>query len=225
MQNSQLYFTDMWVSIHSLLSAMGDLLLWLLAFLLVLFCLLDVWYYLRLVAVLLRAWFLSPVFDITAEQSVGGHVLLHDIDMCHMNNARYLRECDFARISLYARNGVLKAARALGGTMVVGATTVRYRRPLCVGEKFELRTRIVTWDDKAFYLEQRFVSSKDGMVAAVMFCKQNVLRSSPDKILQHLCKRKVEVPEFPEDLQHWISFITASSQALKAESGPEKKNE
>lgn len=169
----------------------GDLLLWVLAVLLVLFCFLDVWYYLRLVAVLLQAWFLSPVFDITAEQSVGGHVLLHDVDMCHMNNARYLRECDFARISLYARNGVLKAVRALGATMVVGATTVRYRRPLCVGEKFELRTRIVTWDEKAFYLEQRFVSSKDGMVAAVMFCKQNVLRSSPDKILQHLCKRKV----------------------------------
>lgn len=165
--------------------------MWVLAVLLALFCFLDVWYYLRLVSVLLRAWFCSPVFDITAEQTVGGHVLLQDIDMCHMNNARYLRECDFARISLYARNGVLKAVRALGATMVVGASTVRYRRPLCVGEKFELRTRIVTWDEKAFYLEQRFVSSKDGMVAAVMFCKQNVLRSSPDKILQHLCKRKV----------------------------------
>ncbi|XP_053083393.1 protein THEM6-like isoform X2 [Pangasianodon hypophthalmus] len=207
------------------MSRRGDLLLWVLAVLLVLFCSLDVWYYLRLVAVLLRAWFLSPVFDITAEQSVGGYVLLHDIDMCHMNNARYLRECDFARISLYARNGVLKALRALGATMVVGATTMRYRRPLCVGEKFELRTRIVTWDGKAFYLEQRFVSRKDGMVAAVMFCKQNVLRGSPDQILQHLCKRKVEAPEFPEELQHWISFITASSQALKAESGLEKKSE
>ncbi|TSP09056.1 Protein THEM6 [Bagarius yarrelli] len=202
-----------------------ELLLWVLAALLVLFCFLDVWYYLRLVAVLLRAWFLAPVFDITAEQSVGGHVLLHDVDMCHMNNAHYLRECDFARISLYARNGVLRAARTLGATMVVGATTVRYRRPLCVGEKFELRSRIVTWDDKAFYLEQRFVSCRDEMVSAVMFCKQNVLRSSPDKILQHLCKRKVEVPEFPEELQHWISFITASSQALKAESGAEKKSE
>lgn len=165
--------------------------MWVLAVLLVLFCFFDVWYYLRVLAVLLRAWFLSPVFDVTAEQAVGGHVLLNDIDMCHMNNARYLRECDFARISLCARNGVLKATRALGAAMVAGAITVRYRRPLCVGEKFELRTRIVTWDEKAFYIEQRFVSSKDGMVAAVLFCKLNVMRGSPDKILQHLCKRKV----------------------------------
>lgn len=168
-----------------------DVVLWALAGLLLLFCCLDVWYYLRLLLVLLRAWFLKPVFDITAEQTVGGHVLPHDIDMGHMNNARYLRECDFARISLYARNGVLKAMRALGGTMVVGASTVRYRRPLCIGETFELCTRIVTWDEKAFYLEHRFVSRRDAMVAAVMYCKQNVLRTSPDQILQYLCKRKV----------------------------------
>ncbi|KAI7809959.1 hypothetical protein IRJ41_020200, partial [Triplophysa rosa] len=196
-----------------------DTLLWILVVLLLLFCSVDVWYFIRAVAVVTRAWFLSPVFDITGEQTVSGWVLLRDVDLCHMNNARYLRECDFARFSLYTRNGVFKAIRALGANMVVGATTIRYRRPLCVGEAFELRSRIVTWDDKSFYVEQRFVSSKDGMVSAVMYCKQNVLRSSPDKILQHLCKRKVEVPEFPEDLQHWINFISSSSKALREESG------
>nr|XP_029512737.1 protein THEM6 [Oncorhynchus nerka] len=66
-------------------------------------------------------------------------------------------------------------------------------------------------------------SSRDGLVAAVMLCKQNVMRSSPDKILQFLCKRKVECPDYPEDLQHWISFISASSQALRAQSGLEDK--
>ncbi|KTG03007.1 hypothetical protein cypCar_00048980 [Cyprinus carpio] len=205
---------------------MEDTLLWIVGVLLLLFCSLDVWYYLRVVVVLVRAWFLSPVFDITAEQSSSGRVVLHDLDLCHMNNARYLRECDFARFSLYTRNGVFKALRALGATIVVGASTIRYRRPLCVGEAFEIRSRIITWDEKSFYLEQRFVSCKDGMVSAVMFCKQNVLRSSPDKILQYLCKRKVEVPEFPEDLQHWINFISASSKALRVENQlDEKKNE
>ncbi|KAK9972480.1 hypothetical protein ABG768_025784 [Culter alburnus] len=132
-----------------------------------------------------------------------------------MNNARYLRECDFAHFSLYTRSGVLKALRALGATMAVGASTVHYRRPLCVSEAFELRSRI-----------QRFVSCKDGMVSAVTFCKQNVLHSSPDHILQHLYKRKVEVLEFPEDLQHWINFIAASSKALRGESELDnKKNE
>ncbi|XP_030630517.1 protein THEM6-like [Chanos chanos] len=201
-----------------------DVLLWVLGVLLLLFSSLDVWYYLRAVLVVIRAWFLKPVWDVLAEQSMDGRVLLHDVDLCHMNNARYLRECDFARYSLYTRNGVFKATRALGATMVVGATTIRYRRALCVGESFELRSRIISWDDKSFYLEQRFVSRKDGLVSAVMYCKQNVLRSSPDKIMQFLCKRKVETPEYPQDLQHWIDFISASSQALRSESGLEEKN-
>ncbi|XP_034089734.1 LOW QUALITY PROTEIN: protein THEM6-like [Gymnodraco acuticeps] len=199
-------------------------LLWLIAPLLVLFCSLDVWYFLRVAAVLLRAWFQPQIRDITAEQTLTGWVSPHDIDMCHMNNARYLRECDFARLSLYIRNGVFKGLRALKASMVVGATTIRYRRALCIGEGFELRSRIVTWDDKAFYLEQRFVSTKDGLVCAVMYCKQSIIRSSPDKIMQHLCKRKVDCPEFPEDLQHWVNFISASSQALRAESGLEEKS-
>lgn len=223
--------------------------------LLVLISTLDVWYFLRAAVVILRAWFQPPVWDVTAEQTLTGRVTTRDIDMCHMNNARYLRECDFARFSLYVRNGVFKALRALKASMVVGATTIRYRRALCIGEGYELRSRIVTWDDKAFFLEQRFVSRKDGLVCAVMYCKQSVIRSSPDKILQHLCQRKVssrtfsmhpcfciklkvsyrrcvgvyfwqvECPEFPEDLQHWVSFISASSQALRTESGLRDKNQ
>ncbi|XP_035286108.1 protein THEM6-like [Anguilla rostrata] len=200
------------------------MLLWVLAVLLLLFSCLDVWYFLRVVVVVLRAWFQPPVWDVLAEQSVGGRVLPHDIDMGHMNNARYLRECDFARFALYTRNGVFKATRALGASLVVGASTIRYRRSLSLGEAFELRSRIVAWDDKSFYVEQRFVSRADGVVSAVMLCRQNVQRGSPDKLLQYLCKRKVECPEYPEELQHWISFINASSQALRAENNTEEKS-
>ncbi|KAL0201727.1 hypothetical protein M9458_004914, partial [Cirrhinus mrigala] len=34
---------------------------------------------------------------------------------------------------------------------------------------------------------------------------------------------KVDCPEISEDLQHWIRFISASSQALRAESGLDDK--
>nr|XP_057922137.1 protein THEM6-like [Doryrhamphus excisus] len=199
-------------------------LLLLLGALLALFCTLDVFYFLRAATVVLRAWFQPPVRDVTAEQVLTGRVAPRDIDMCHMNNARYLRECDFARFSLYIRNGIFMALRALEASMVVGATTIRYRRALCIGEVYELRSRVVTWDDKAFFLEQRFVSCKDGLVCAVMYCKQSVIRSSPGKIMQYLCKRKVECPEFPEDLQHWVNFISASSQTLRAESDLQEKD-
>ncbi|XP_028971716.1 protein THEM6 isoform X1 [Esox lucius] len=188
--------------------------------LLLLFSSVDVWYFLRGVVVAVQAWFLPPVWDVLAEQSVPGRVLPHDLDyMGHMNNARYLRECDFARFHYYMRNGIFRTLHSLRATMVVGASTIRYRRSLAFWEAFDLRTRIVAWDDKSFFVEQQFVSQRDGFISAVMLCRQNVLRSNPESILQLLCKRKVECPDYPEELQHWISFISASSQALRAQSG------
>ncbi|XP_055057360.1 protein THEM6 [Paramisgurnus dabryanus] len=200
------------------------MLLWVLSGSLVLFSSIDVWYFLRGSWMVIKSLFQGPIQDVLAEQVVHGRVLLHDLDyMFHMNNARYLRECDFARFAHNTRNGLFRAARALNATMVVGASTIRYRRSLVLGEAFELRTRIVSWDEKSFYLEQRFVSKSDGFISAVMLCRQNVIRSSPEKILDFLCKRTVECPDVPEDLQHWIRFITASSQALRAESGLDEK--
>uniref|UniRef100_A0A8C5EZ03 Protein THEM6 n=2 Tax=Gouania willdenowi TaxID=441366 RepID=A0A8C5EZ03_GOUWI len=195
-----------------------DWLMLLLFFLLIVFCCLDVCYFLRAAAVFLWAWFQRPIKDITAEQLIFSRVSTSDIDLCHMNNARYLRECDFARFSLLTRNGVFSALRALKASAVVGASTARYRRPLCLGEAFGLRSRVVCWDDKAFYLEHRFISSKDHMVSAVVFIKMNIIRTSPENIMEHLCKRKVERVEVPEDLQHWISFMSVNSESLRAES-------
>lgn len=45
----------------------------------------------------------------------------------------------------------------------------------------------------------------------------------PANICVYICLQ-IDCPEFPEDLKHWISFISASSQALRAESGLEDKS-
>ncbi|XP_014344227.1 protein THEM6 [Latimeria chalumnae] len=171
--------------------------MWLLALVLltVLFNLFDVWYFIRGALAFLRASFQPKVKDILKEQVYSGVVLFQDIDFYgHMNNSRYLRECDFARFSLYTRNGIFDAMRSLKANMVLGASTIRYRRSLLLLEHFEIRSRILSWDEKAFYVEQRFVSQCDGFLCAIMLCRQNVLRSTPDATMQFLCKRKVGAP-------------------------------
>lgn len=168
------------------------LLLLVLSALLLLFCNLDVWYFLRGALVFFQAWFQPRIRDILAEQRFDGMVLLHDLDyLGHMNNSRYLRECDFARFHHYMRNGLFMASCKLGARMVVGASTIRYRRSLDFREPFEIRTKVLGWDEKAFYLEQRFVSKKDGFVSAVMLCRQNVVRCSPERIIEFVCQAKV----------------------------------
>lgn len=139
-----------------------------------------------------------------------------------MNNARYLREADVARITHLIRCGILGALRELGASTVLAASCARYRRALHLFEPFEVRTRLLGWDDRTFYLEARFVSLRSGFVCALLRFRQHVLGTSPERIIQHLCKRRVEPPELPEDLKHWVTYNEVSSQLLRAESGLSK---
>ncbi|XP_078542786.1 protein THEM6 isoform X2 [Lissotriton helveticus] len=183
------------------------------------FCLLDGWSWLRTPFSVLRARLQPVVRDLLQEQTVHGRVMLTDLDfLLHMNNSRYLREADFARFSHFTRCGIFGALHALGAGIVMASCATRFRRSLRVFEPFEVRTRLLCWDERAFFVEQRFVSPKDGRVCAVVLSRQHILDGSPEKIVQHVCKRKVESPEFPEEVVHLISFNDASSRRLRAES-------
>ncbi|XP_074841699.1 protein THEM6 [Carettochelys insculpta] len=185
-----------------------------------LFCLLDAWYLLRLPLALLHARWLQPrLRDPLREQSWPGLVLPSDLDwLLHMNNARYLREADLARCAHLARCGLLGALRALGGRAVLAASCARHRRPLRLFQRFAVRTRLLGWDARAFYLEQRFVCARDGFVCALLLCRLHVAGCAPGRLVQHVCQRQVDSPELPEEVHLWIRCNEASSQKLRAES-------
>ncbi|XP_015277304.1 PREDICTED: protein THEM6, partial [Gekko japonicus] len=157
-----------------------------------LFALVDVWYLLRMPLTMLYArCFLPTVWDLLEEQECRGLVLLSDLDcLLHMNNGRYLREADMARVMHLTRCGLFRAVRALGGHTVLAASCCRYRRSLRFLERFVVHTRLLGWDARAFYLEQRFVSARDGFVCAVVLARQHVVGASPDKAVSCLCRRK-----------------------------------
>lgn len=173
------------------------------------FALLDGWYLVRVPCAVLRARLLQPrVRDLLAEQSYAGRVLPSDLDLLlHMNNARYLREADVARAAHLARCGVLGALRALGARAVLAASCARYRRSLRLLEPFEVRTRLLGWDDRAFYLEARFISLRDGFVCALLRSRQHVLGTSPERVVQHLCKHRVSVPLLRVPSSRWTPGI------------------
>lgn len=160
-----------------------------------LFALADVWYLLRMPLTMLYArCFLPTVWDLLEEQNFYGLVLLSDLDcLLHMNNARYLREADVARVVHMTRCGLFKAVRALGAHTVLAASCCRYRRSMHFLERFVVRTRLLGWDERAFYSEHRFVSARDGFVCAVVLVRQHVVGASPDKAVAYLCRRKVRL--------------------------------
>lgn len=85
-------------------------------------------------------------------------VVLTDLDVLgHMNNGVYFSLMDLGRMDLMIRAGLWKKFIAKGYYPVMANETATFRKSLTHGTKFVLETRIVGYDDRAVYAEQRFV--------------------------------------------------------------------
>ena len=194
---------------------------------LLLFAVIDVWYFVRLFAILtpLRVWkkLRGRSLKITKNElltpsQIPGIVLPSDLDLqLHMNNSKYLREMDFGRILFYMSRNLYDCVYALGGTVVVGASMIRYRKSLKLWERFSLKTRILCWSQDALYMEQRFLRSNDGFVCAVALLKMSAIGISVDQILERLCIETPQSPPFPPEVEIWAKTIDKSKEVLRKE--------
>jgi hypothetical protein len=75
--------------------------------------------------------------------------------------------------------------------------------------------QLVYWDDKAIYLEQHFVTLRDGFVRAVVLSKQNIVGVNVNDLMAKLIGSDVKKPEIPEELEHWLKGIEVSSAKLR----------
>lgn len=67
-----------------------------------------------------------------------------DIFLRHMNNARYIRELDFARFHFYDRTGIYENIMAAKGHALQGASSIRYRRTIPIFTAYKVETRVCT---------------------------------------------------------------------------------
>lgn len=117
--------------------------------------------YLRLIRTLLVA-LMRPRLGLLEESVVGFRVWPNDLDInLHMNNGRYLTVMDLGRVDLIARVGLLRLMIRNRWVPVVGMATIRFRKSLTPFQKYRLITRVLCWDEKWTYLEQRFESGGD----------------------------------------------------------------
>jgi len=75
----------------------------------------------------------------------------------HMNNGVYLSIMDVARFDMLMRNGVWDIFKQRGWYPVVVSETISFRKSLQMWQKFTIESRILGFDAKAVYVEQRFV--------------------------------------------------------------------
>jgi acyl-CoA thioesterase FadM len=118
----------------------------------------------RLILQLFRSRF-RPRQGLTEVASLRMRVLPTDLDInLHLTNSRYLALMDLGRIELMLRSGLFKEVLRRRWLPVVSIASIRFRREINPFQRFWLHTRVLGWDEKWFYMEQRF-ETKRGLAA------------------------------------------------------------
>ncbi len=172
--------------------------------------------YLRLLWLLLRLRSVRRrgLFE---ESRVAFCVWPNDCDLSlHMNNGRYLTVMDLGRVHLTAQSGLLREALRRRWMPVLAAAEITYLRSLKPFQRFELVTRLLTWDDKYVYLEQRF--ERDGELFAHAYVKGLFLAHGarvPNAGLLQAIACTEDAPPMPEALRHWAAFTASKRENVK----------
>jgi acyl-CoA thioesterase FadM len=129
-----------------------------------------------------------------------------DLDVLwHVNNGVYLSMLDVARVDMMLRSGMAGPLRKNGIYPVVAAETIRFRRSLQLFQVFEVETRVIGWDEKAFIIQHRFSRRDEPIAEAVVrarFLRRKGGGVSARELLDLLGKSEPS-PALPAWIEAW----------------------
>jgi acyl-CoA thioesterase FadM len=146
-----------------------------------------------------------PRIGMLDTETLNMRVWPQDIDFnYHLNNARYLSRMDYGRVHLMASTGILTPALEESWMPLVGSVSITYRRSLALFARFTLATKLISWDEKWFYMEQVFTSNEG--LAAIAWVK-GLFRSKngnvpPQHIVDRIAPGTISPPLAPV-LEQW----------------------
>jgi Predicted thioesterase len=130
-------------------------------------------------------------------------VLPTDLDVFrHMNNGVYLSIMDLGRLDLLQRSGLWARFDRLGFYPVVGSETITFRRSLQPWQRYTLETKIIGYDAKAVYVEQRFVVG--GEIYATGFVRGRFLRRSGGTVSMSELADATGIDVTGQDVPQWL---------------------
>lgn len=178
--------------------------------------------YLRLLRLL---WQLRSVVrrDLFEPSRLTFRVWPNDCDLnLHLNNGRYLAFMDLGRLHLTVQVGLMPAVRRRRWAPVLAAAEITFLRSLKPFERFELVTRLITWDDKYVYMEQTF--ERDGDLCAHAYVKGLFLGPGgrvPNAEIVAAIGYEGTPPPMTEALRDWAALaVTKRESAASAAQRP-----
>ena len=130
-----------------------------------------------------------------------------DLDVWwELNNGRTLTLFDLGRIPMVRRLGLTGAIARRGWGITIAGTSVRYRRRIRVFERVEMRSRVIGWDARFFYMEQTLWNRGGECTTQAIFRSATTSRSGivPPRDVVAEMGFTGEPPDLPEWVQAWI---------------------
>jgi acyl-CoA thioesterase FadM len=161
----------------------------------------------RLVLIIIEGLFRKKLHPLS-ESVLHLRVLPNDLDLnLHMNNGRFLSLMDLGRLDLLIRTDLAGALVRHRWQPLVGAVNIRYKVSLLPFQRYRLHTKVIGWDEKWFYIEQRFERKNRtiavGLVKALF--RGDHRNISPEETLR-LIKVHIDPPRMPERVLKWLSM-------------------
>jgi acyl-CoA thioesterase FadM len=158
----------------------------------------------RFLLTMLKSRFRSRIGPLD-ESVVRFTALPHDCDLnFHLNAGRYVSFMDVARIELIGRVRFIGPMLRRGWRPVAGGAVLRFRRSVLPFQRFDIRSRVVGWDEKWIYVEH--IVEKDGEFCAIGHMR-TVIRSKdgtipPSEVLAAM-NLNLPSPPLPEFVAKW----------------------
>lgn len=147
---------------------------------------------------------------LTAVSTVRLRTLPTDTDIFrHMNNGRYLSLFDLGRWDLLIRTGLGEVMQRRGWYAVVAAETITFRKSLQPWQRFDVESRMLGHDDRAFYMEHRAVV--DGEVYARVIVRARILRRAGGLVPHEEVFDALGQPQGIPDIEPWVRQWAAAS--------------
>lgn len=151
--------------------------------------------------------------DIMGPAETTVRVYPNDLDIfMHVNNGVYLTYADLGRTDLMMRSNIFNLIRKQGWYPVVAAETIQFKKSLKLGQKFTISTRILGWDEKSIYLEQRFTRGEVSVATALIdarFLSKKGGKVTPKQVYD-LVGYDQTPPQLPEYVHRWKESIQLS---------------
>lgn len=147
-----------------------------------------------------------PAVSIFDSVSLPMRALLTDIDAArHINNGMYFSLFDLGRFELMLRSGAWDVMRKNKWNPVVQAETITFRKSVVFNQKFTQETRLLGFDDRCIYFEQRMVANGEIYVQAIIATRM-VSKNGPvsnQEIIAAVGERVPEDLELPDWVAQW----------------------